>query len=120
MVTNQSRLGRREREQQSAALAALGDDTRRAIVERLARGPLPVGELAAGLPVSRSAVSQHLAALKASGLVIDRAEGTRRIYRLDPAGIDLLRTYLDRMWASALENLHNTVDLTTEPRRRLR
>ena len=99
---------------------ALGDDTRRAIVEKLASGPLSVGELAAGLPVSRSAVSQHLSALKASGLVIDRADGTRRIYRLDPAGIDLLRTYLDRMWASALEGFRDSVEIPTETRRTAR
>lgn len=83
-------------------LAALGDDTRRLIVEQLAGGPRSVGELADRLPVSRPAVSQHLASLKRAGLVTDQAEGTRRVYRLDPAGLQLVRTYVDRLWASAL------------------
>ncbi len=81
----------------------LGDDTRRLIVERLAEGPLPVGVLARDLPVSRSAVSQHLKVLKDAHLVIDRAEGTRRVYQLDHAGLELLRSYLDVLWARALE-----------------
>jgi DNA-binding transcriptional ArsR family regulator len=84
------------------ALSALGDPTRRLIVETLAEGALSVGELAARLPVSRPAVSQHLRALKQAGLVIDRAVGTRRIYQLDPAGVADLRAYLDRIWADAL------------------
>jgi DNA-binding transcriptional ArsR family regulator len=87
------------------ALQVLGDDTRRSIVEELARGEASVGQLAERLPVSRPAVSQHLAVLKGAGLVRDRAEGTRRIYRLDPAGIELLRTYLDLLWSQALEGL---------------
>jgi DNA-binding transcriptional ArsR family regulator len=85
------------------ALKVLGDDTRRLIVERLAEGPMPVGVLARGLPVSRSAVSQHLKVLKNAHLVVDRAEGTRRVYQLDHAGLELLRTYLDLLWARALE-----------------
>jgi DNA-binding transcriptional ArsR family regulator len=85
------------------ALKVLGDDTRRLIVERLAEGPMPVGVLARGLPVSRSAVSQHLKVLKDAHLVVDRAEGTRRVYQLDHAGLELLRTYLDVLWARALE-----------------
>ena len=99
----------------AAALQLLGDDTRRAIVEDLARGPSSVGELASRLPVSRSAVSQHLAALKSARLVSDSAIGTKRIYRLDPVGIELLRTYLDRMWARALEGLADAAATTPAP-----
>ncbi len=84
------------------ALAALGDTTRRAIVEQLSDRPSAVGELAELLPVSRPAVSQHLKVLKDAGLVIDRREGTRRIYQLDPDGIRDLRDYLDRFWGQAL------------------
>ncbi|HSD78303.1 MAG TPA: metalloregulator ArsR/SmtB family transcription factor [Solirubrobacteraceae bacterium] len=86
----------------SAALAALGDPTRQAILERLAGGPLAVGELAAGLPVSRPAVSQHLKVLKQAGLVRDRAAGTRRLYSVDPDGLAALRSYFDRFWTTAL------------------
>ena len=82
--------------------SALGDPTRRAIFERLAGGPRSVGELAAELPVSRPAVSQHLKVLKAAGLVSDRAEGTRRLYRVDPGGVGAMREYLDRFWDQAL------------------
>ena len=81
---------------------ALGDPTRRAVFERLQGGPRSVGELAAGLPVSRPAVSQHLRVLKQAGLVRDRAVGTRRYYEPDPAGLIVLRTYLDRFWDRAL------------------
>jgi DNA-binding transcriptional ArsR family regulator len=83
-------------------LAALGDPTRRAIFERLAAGPLPVGELARGLPVSRPAVSQHLKVLKEAGLVIDRQDGTRRLYQLDPTGIEAVRAYFDTFWNQAM------------------
>jgi DNA-binding transcriptional ArsR family regulator len=83
-------------------LDALGDRTRRAIFERLADGPLAVGEIARDLPVSRPAVSQHLKVLKAAGLVVDEAAGTRRLYRLDPDGVDAVRAYLDRFWNHAL------------------
>jgi DNA-binding transcriptional ArsR family regulator len=83
-------------------LGLLGDPTRRAIFELLARRPSTVGELAQQLPVTRSAVSQHLRVLKDGGLVISRAEGTRRIYRLNPEGVTALRAYLDRIWAEAL------------------
>ena len=82
--------------------SALGDPTRRAIFERLAGGPRSVGELAAELPVSRPAVSQHLKVLKAAGLVADRADGTRRLYRVDPGGVGAMRDYLDRFWDQAL------------------
>ena len=81
---------------------ALGDPTRRTIFEMLAERPRPVGELARELPVSRPAVSQHLKVLKDAGLVIDHALGTRRIYRLDPSGVQALRAELERFWSSAL------------------
>jgi DNA-binding transcriptional ArsR family regulator len=83
-------------------LAALADPTRRAIFERLADRPSAVGELAAQLPVSRPAVSQHLKVLKDAGLVIDRQAGTRRIYQLNPDGVGALRAYLDRFWNRSL------------------
>lgn len=83
---------------------AMGDRTRRMILERLAERPCAVGELAAGLPVSRPAVSQHLKVLKESGLVHDETVGTRRIYRLDPAGVQALRDQLDTFWNRALSN----------------
>ena len=85
-----------------AVLDALGDGTRRAIVDLLAQRPRPVGELARELPVSRPAVSLHLRVLRAAGLVTDSAAGTRHIYRLDGPGLDLLRIYLDGLWAGAL------------------
>ena len=83
-------------------LGLLGDPTRRAIFELLARHPSTVGELAQQLPITRSAVSQHLRVLKDGGLVVSRAEGTRRIYRLNPDGVTALRAYLDRVWKEAL------------------
>ena len=75
---------------------ALGDPTRRAIFERLREGPTAVGELAGDLPVSRPAVSQHLRVLKEAGLVTDTRAGTRRLYRVDPQGLDGLRAYFER------------------------
>ena len=83
-------------------LGLLGDPTRRAIFELLARRPASVGELAGLLPVSRPAVSQHLRVLKDGGLVVSRAVGTRRVYQLDPDGVGVLRAYLDRVWGEAL------------------
>jgi len=83
-------------------LAALADPTRRQVFERLAKKALSVGELADGLPVSRPAVSQHLKVLKNAGLVLDERDGTRRVYRVDPRGIEALRNYLDRLWDRAL------------------
>jgi DNA-binding transcriptional ArsR family regulator len=83
-------------------LTALGDPTRRQIFELVGERPRAVGELAASLPVSRPAVSQHLRVLKDAGLVIDRAEGTRRIYQLDPDGVAALRAYLDTFWNRSL------------------
>jgi DNA-binding transcriptional ArsR family regulator len=84
------------------ALAAIADPTRRQVFERLAGGPRSVGDLAQGLPVSRPAVSQHLKVLKDAGLVADRAEGTRRIYEIDPHGLGALRAWLDQFWGDAL------------------
>ena len=81
---------------------ALGDPTRRAIFERLRSKPLSVGEIADGLPVSRPAVSQHLRVLKEAGLVTERKDGTRRIYRIDHEGLKDLRAYLDSFWEQAL------------------
>jgi DNA-binding transcriptional ArsR family regulator len=86
----------------AAAFDALGDPTRRLIFEKLGRRPTSVGRLAAGLSVSRPAVSQHLQVLKRAGLVVVRQEGTRRIYRVDPHGVEALRGYLDRFWDRAL------------------
>lgn len=85
------------------AWAALADGTRRAIFKRLAAGPMAVGALAHGLPVSRPAVSQHLKVLKRAGLVADRAVGTRRIYRVNPEGVEALRSELDVFWGKALD-----------------
>lgn len=85
------------------ALAALSDPTRRRIFETLAGGAASVGALASVVPVSRPAVSQHLAVLKAAGLVADRAEGARRIYRIDPQGLGVVRAWLDRFWGEALD-----------------
>jgi len=86
----------------SAGIAALGDPTRRAIFESLARRPKAVGELAAELPVSRPAVSQHLRVLKDAGLVSDRADGTRRIYQIRRQGVQAIHGYLDQMWGQAM------------------
>lgn len=88
-----------------AALEALGDPTRRAIVEQLRRRPLPVGQLAARLPVSRPAVSQHLKVLKDAGLVSERKLGTRRVYSVELRGIVELRRYLDGFWDDVLASL---------------
>jgi DNA-binding transcriptional ArsR family regulator len=85
------------------AWAALADGTRRAIFKRLANGPMAVGKIANGLPVSRPAVSQHLKVLKCAGLVADRAVGTRRVYQLNPEGIEALRSELDVFWGKALD-----------------
>jgi DNA-binding transcriptional ArsR family regulator len=90
------------------ALDALGDPTRRAVFEALARGPRPVGEIAAGLPVSRPAVSQHLRVLKDAGLVQDRRQGTRRVYRVEAEGLAQIRVYLERYWDAALAAFEDT------------
>jgi DNA-binding transcriptional ArsR family regulator len=86
------------------ALAALADPTRRELFERLRSGPRAVGELARGVTVSRPAVSQHLAVLKAAGLVRDTASGTRRVYEIDPKGLGAIRAWLDEMWGGALQS----------------
>jgi DNA-binding transcriptional ArsR family regulator len=85
------------------AFAALGDPTRRRILERLRTGPKPVGVIAAGLSVSRPAVSQHLKILREAGLVQEEPRGTRRIYHIDPRGLGPLRAWLDQFWDHALE-----------------
>jgi DNA-binding transcriptional ArsR family regulator len=85
-----------------SALHALGDPTRLAVFERIVARPRAVGELAAELPVTRPAVSQHLRVLKEAGLVIDRADGARRIYQLNPAGVEAIRDWLDGFWNEAL------------------
>src|SRR5262249_5266424 len=91
-------------------LAALSDPTRRQVFERLQSGGRSVGEIARGLPVSRPAVSQHLKVLKEAGLVSDRADGTRRVYHIDPKGLAAIRAWLDRFWAAALENFAAEVE----------
>ena len=91
-------------------MSALGDETRRAIFELLAEGPRPVGELARHLPVTRPAVSQHLKVLKEAGLVLDRQEGTRRLYQIDPEGVAALRAYFDRFWNRALLGFKEAVE----------
>ncbi|HEX6514744.1 MAG TPA: metalloregulator ArsR/SmtB family transcription factor [Nocardioidaceae bacterium] len=96
--------------QQADGWTALGDPTRRAIVECLAQRPCAVGELAAELPVSRPAVSQALKVLKDAGLVTERAAGTRRIYRLNPSAVAALRDQLDAFWNRALTSYGETVE----------
>jgi DNA-binding transcriptional ArsR family regulator len=100
------------------ALAALADPTRRAVFERLRQGATSVGQVAATLPVSRPAVSQHLKALKLAGLVNDRADGARRIYYIDPEGLGELRRWLDRFWDEALVAFKNEVESPRTPRAR--
>jgi DNA-binding transcriptional ArsR family regulator len=85
-----------------AVLTALADPTRRAIFERLAGSPSAVGDLARHLPVSRPAVSQHLKVLKSAGLVSDHADGTRRIYSVDSAGVAAIRDYFEQFWQQSL------------------
>ncbi|MHB8721362.1 MAG: ArsR/SmtB family transcription factor [Steroidobacteraceae bacterium] len=92
------------------ALQCLSDPTRRRVFERLRSGPQSVGALAHGLPVSRPAVSQHLKALKEAGLVSDTAEGTRRVYHIDPDGLGELRRWLDQFWGDALESFKQEVE----------
>jgi DNA-binding transcriptional ArsR family regulator len=96
------------------ALDVLADPTRRAVFERLASGPKPVGMLARGMAVSRPAVSQHLKVLKTAGLVTQRAEGTRRVYAIDPAGLGAIREWLDRLWAEQLESFKDEVERDKE------
>ena len=89
---------------------ALGDPTRRAVLELLREGERPVGELAARLPVSRPAVSQHLRVLRGAGLVTERRDGTRRLYRVDPDGLAALRTYLETYWSDVLSAFKDAAD----------
>src|ERR671935_2678346 len=84
------------------ALQALGDPTRRSVLEELRDGPRAVGEIASRLPVSRPAVSQHLRVLKEAGLVTERQNGTRRLYRVNPDGLAGVRAYLEGFWEEAL------------------
>ena len=93
---------------------ALGDPTRRAIFERLADRPQSVGELASGLPVTRPAVSQHLKVLKDASLVVDRPDGNRRIYQVDPIGVRAMRAQLDRFWNQALATYKEVVEQDTQ------
>jgi DNA-binding transcriptional ArsR family regulator len=99
----------------ATALAALADPTRRQVFERLRAGPRAVGEIANDLPVSRPAVSQHLKVLKEAGLVTDRAEGTRRVYYIDPHGLGALRKWLDQSWTQALAAFQAEIESTGEP-----
>jgi DNA-binding transcriptional ArsR family regulator len=101
------------------ALAALADPTRRRVFEALRAGPCSVGAIAAGLPVSRPAVSQHLKALKQAALVTDRPDGARRVYYIDPDGLGELRRWLDQFWTDALDAFKREVELSKphEPRR---
>ena len=96
------------------AFSALGDPTRRDIFERLASGPSAVGELAANLPITRPAVSQHLRVLKEAQLVTETPEGTRHIYRIDPRGIAAMREWLDGHWAKALGAFKDFADAEFE------
>lgn len=98
------------------ALVALADPTRRSVFERLIDGPQPVGRIAKGMPVSRPAVSQHLKVLKEAGLVTDRAEGTRRVYCIDPHGLAAVRRYLDQFWDQALTAFAAEVEKDDEPK----
>jgi DNA-binding transcriptional ArsR family regulator len=92
------------------ALTALGDPTRRAIFEQLRGGPRSVGDLAGSLPVSRPAVSQHLRVLREAGLVSDRKEGTRRLYRVAPQGVAELRNYVNEFWDEVLAEFKDKVE----------
>jgi DNA-binding transcriptional ArsR family regulator len=94
---------------------ALADPTRREIVSRLAERPRPVGELAAELPVTRSAVSQHLRILKEAGLVTERAHGTRRIYRVNPVALAALRDQLETYWQRSLTRYADLMDEEENP-----
>jgi DNA-binding transcriptional ArsR family regulator len=94
----------------NTAFAALADPTRRRVLERLSDRPMAVGEIAAGMPVSRPAVSQHLKVLKEAGLVSDRQDGARRIYAIDPKGLGAMRAWLDRFWEGALMSLKAEIE----------
>jgi DNA-binding transcriptional ArsR family regulator len=97
-----------------SALAALADPTRRKVFEQLRSGPQSVGKIAQGLPVSRPAVSQHLKILKEAGLVEEEAQGTRRVYHIDPKGLGALRAWLDQFWDLALDAFRAEVETQTD------
>jgi DNA-binding transcriptional ArsR family regulator len=103
------------RDSQEAVLDALGDRTRRAILERLRGGPQPVVEIARGLPVGRPAVSQHLRVLKNAGLVVDHAVGTRRVYQIDARGLEELQAYARSFWSSALTRFQQAARRAADP-----
>src|SRR5947208_15894745 len=94
----------------AVALAALADPTRRQVLEQLRRGPRAVCDIAARLPVSRPAVSQHLKVLREAGLVREERRGTQHIYEIDPKGLGPLRAWLDQLWDTALENSRAEVE----------
>jgi DNA-binding transcriptional ArsR family regulator len=96
--------------QHAQQLDALGDPTRRAILEQLLSGPQPVVELARRFPISRPAISQHLRILKRAHLVVDRPAGNRRLYELNPRGVEALRAYFDRFWDHALESFKRAAE----------
>jgi DNA-binding transcriptional ArsR family regulator len=96
--------------EEDGGLGLLGDPSRRAIFELLARKPSSVGELAAQLPISRPAVSQHLRVLRVGGLVVCHAEGTRHVYRLNQERVAVLRAYLERIWEESLRSFHKFAD----------
>ena len=93
---------------------ALGDSTRRAILDRLVNGPVSVGTLSTAFPISRPAISQHLRILKDAQLVSDSTQGTKHFYRLNPEGFESVRAYLDRFWATALEEFKKKVEEKTQ------
>lgn len=104
MLTNQSRL-----------FTALGDPTRQVLFHRLGKRALPVGKLADGLPISRPAVSQHLKVLLDAGLVTVSQEGTRRLYQVDPRGVEAMRNYLDQFWDRALHSFKRAAETEHTP-----
>jgi DNA-binding transcriptional ArsR family regulator len=104
----------------SSALVALADPTRRRVFEELRAGPKPVGAIAAKLPVSRPAVSQHLKVLREARLVSERPEGTRRVYFIDPNGLGELRAWLDRLWDQSLDAFQAEVERQSGNKQRKR
>ena len=94
----------------SVLIDAIAEPTRRAIVERLADGPAAVSDLARDMPITRSAVSQHLQVLKSVGLVTDRAVGTRRVYSVDPDALAVIRAYFDAFWTRSLATFRQTAE----------
>lgn len=103
---------------QEAQLDALGDATRRAILKQLLDGPVSVGELAEKFPMSRPAISQHLKILKDAELVLDRAEGNRRLYQINSEGFDSLRDYFDQFWTQALHAFKRKVEQKAKRKRK--